>query len=83
VAWLVRDGEVLATAPEYEPTVLTGRITPRQGLPPYARVGNWAVVLAATAGMLLCMIRRRAGTRDAAASPEPPGAPAANFLRRE
>jgi apolipoprotein N-acyltransferase len=76
-------GEVLATAPEYEPTVLRGSITPRQGLPPYARVGNWGIVLAALAGLLLCMIRRRAGTRDAAASDVRPGAPAANFLRRE
>jgi apolipoprotein N-acyltransferase len=76
-------GEVLATAPEYEPTVLRGQITPRQGLPPYAYTGNWAVVLAALTGMLLCMILRRAGTRDAASFPAPPGAPAANFRRRE
>lgn len=76
-------GEVLATAPEYEPAVLRGTIVPRQGLPPYARAGNWPVVLAALVGMLLCMIRRRAGIRDAAASRAPPGAPAANFLRRE
>jgi apolipoprotein N-acyltransferase len=76
-------GEVVATAPEYEPTVLRGSVTPRQGLPPYARVGNWGMVLAALAGLLLCMILRRAGTRDAAATGAHPGAPAANFLRRE
>ncbi len=43
-------GEILARAPEYLPTVLRATIVPRTGLPPYARVGNWPVVLLA----LLC-----------------------------
>ena len=40
-------GELLARAAEYEPTVLRASIVPRTGLPPYARVGNWPVVLLA------------------------------------
>jgi len=38
-------GELVATAPEYQPTVLRSTIVPRTGLPPYARVGNWPVLL--------------------------------------
>lgn len=60
-------GEVLALAPEYEPAVLRGSVTPRRGLPPYARVGNWAVVIAALAALVLALtpLARGAGTRDA------------------
>jgi len=37
-------GEVVARAPEFTPYVLESTVTPRSGLPPYARVGNFAVV---------------------------------------
>lgn len=40
------DGHVEKTLPRFEPGVLTGAIQPRTGLTPYARVGNWPVVLA-------------------------------------
>ncbi len=40
-------GELLAIAPEYRATVLRSTIVPRSGLPPYARVGNWPVVMLA------------------------------------
>ena len=40
-------GEVVARAPEFRPVVLRSVITPRSGLPPYARVGNWLVVILA------------------------------------
>jgi apolipoprotein N-acyltransferase len=37
-------GEVIARAPEFTPYVLKSTVTPRMGLPPYARVGNWPIV---------------------------------------
>jgi len=45
-------GELVARAAEYTPTVLRATIVPRSGLPPYARVGNWPVLLLALAGLL-------------------------------
>ncbi|MBK6596432.1 MAG: apolipoprotein N-acyltransferase [Proteobacteria bacterium] len=50
-------GQVLARATEYEPTVLRAEVTPLSGLTPYARVGNWAVVLAALALLLIGVAR--------------------------
>lgn len=41
-------GEVVALAPEFEAYVLHGTVTPRTGLPPYARVGNWLIVILET-----------------------------------
>ena len=38
------DGRVLATAPGYVPAVLRGSVVPMQGLPPYARFGNWLII---------------------------------------
>jgi apolipoprotein N-acyltransferase len=38
-------GEVLAQAMQFQPTVLRGTVQPRVGLPPYARHGNWLIVL--------------------------------------
>ena len=43
-------GEVLAQAVQFEPTVLRGTVQPRVGLPPYARSGNWLIVLLAVLG---------------------------------
>jgi apolipoprotein N-acyltransferase len=49
------DGQVLATAPGYVPTVLRASVVPRLGLPPYARFGNWLIIslAATTLGVLL------------------------------
>lgn len=52
-------GELVARAPEYQPTVLRATIVPRSGLPPYARVGNWPVLLVALAGLLFAAWNRR------------------------
>ena len=38
------DGRVVATAREYEPTVLRGEFTPRTGATPYLATGNWPVL---------------------------------------
>ncbi len=51
-------GEVLARAPEYQPYLLRATVTPRTGLPPYAYLGNWLIVLAATAGIGVALLRR-------------------------
>ena len=55
-------GELVARAPEYEPTVLRAQVTPLNGLTPYARVGNWAVVLLALllSGLAVFGARQRA-----------------------
>ena len=45
-------GEVIARAPEFKPYVLRGGDRrARSGLPPYAVVGNWPVLLLALAGV--------------------------------
>jgi apolipoprotein N-acyltransferase len=39
------DSSVQSTLPRFEPGVLAGEVQPRTGLTPYARVGNWPVIL--------------------------------------
>jgi apolipoprotein N-acyltransferase len=60
-ALIAADGKVINTLPQFEPGVLTGRVQPRTGLTPYARVGDSAVVAMAAllviAGMVV--VRRR------------------------
>ncbi|HPF26040.1 MAG TPA: apolipoprotein N-acyltransferase [Steroidobacteraceae bacterium] len=46
-------GELVARAPEYVPVVLEAEVLPLRGLTPYARVGNWAVVVCA--GIILVL----------------------------
>ena len=56
-------GEVIARAPEFTPYVLRAAITARSGLPPYAYVGNWPVLLLALAGVAAAAaMRHRAKT---------------------
>ncbi len=52
-------GEVLAVAAEYQPTVLTGTVQPRAGLPPYVRLGNIPMIVLALLGAGLAIGRRR------------------------
>jgi len=53
-------GEIMAQAPDFEPAVLRGAVTPRAGVPPYLRFGNvpwvWFAVLTWFAAVV---IRRR------------------------
>jgi apolipoprotein N-acyltransferase len=51
-------GQVLALAPEFQPTVLRGQVQPRAGLPPYARLGNFLVVGLGLLGLLVALGRR-------------------------
>ena len=52
-------GELLAVAPEYRSTVLRGTVVARNGLSPYTRVGNWAVVSLALGAIAAAWYRRR------------------------
>jgi apolipoprotein N-acyltransferase len=62
-ALIAHDGRVLDTLPQFQPGVLTGRVTPRAGLTPYLRLGNAPVlVLVAAAVVVGLLVRRRAGT---------------------
>lgn len=45
-ALIAHDGVVTNMLPQFEPGVLAGTVQPRTGLTPYARVGNWPVLLA-------------------------------------
>ena len=61
-ALIAHDGRVLDTLPQFQPGVLTGRVTPRAGLTPYLRLGNAPVlVLVAAAIVVGLLVRRRAG----------------------
>jgi apolipoprotein N-acyltransferase len=55
-------GEIVARATEYRAEVLRARVVPRSGLPPYARSGNWPVILATLllAAAAVALGRRRA-----------------------
>ena len=63
-------GEVVALAPEFQPYVLHSTVTPRTGLPPYARVGNWLIVILATVALAYGLwMRRFYGRRPPAGTP--------------
>ena len=53
-------GEVVARAAEFRPVTLISRVTPLTGLTPYARVGNWPVLILATL-LLACALAVRNG----------------------
>jgi apolipoprotein N-acyltransferase len=58
-------GEIVAEAPGFVPYVLRSEVTPRMGLPPYARVGNWLVISLAALGVVLGFIAARRGRKAA------------------
>jgi apolipoprotein N-acyltransferase len=60
-ALIAPDGHVAQQIPQFVPDVLTGEVQPYTGLTPYARVGNWPVLILALAGVLAGLSRRRAG----------------------
>lgn len=66
-------GEILAMAPPYQSYVLRSSVTPRTGLTPFARVGNWLIVSLAALGFVGALwigaLRRRAGTASATPLP--------------
>jgi apolipoprotein N-acyltransferase len=66
-------GEILASAPPFEQYVLRSSVTPRAGLTPFARVGNWLIVSLATLGLAVSLwagvLRRRTDTASATTLP--------------
>ncbi|HEX4267863.1 MAG TPA: apolipoprotein N-acyltransferase [Steroidobacteraceae bacterium] len=62
-------GEVLASAPPFQQYVLRSSITPRAGITPFTRVGNWLIVSLAALGLAASLwnggLRRRAGMASA------------------
>jgi apolipoprotein N-acyltransferase len=56
-------GEIIARAVEFKPYVLKATITPRIGLPPYARVGNWLIVSLSALILAFAVIRDRQARR--------------------
>ena len=53
-------GEVLGEAEQFTPTVLRGTVQPRVGLPLYARIGNWLIVVLSLAGLGVAIgVKRR------------------------
>jgi apolipoprotein N-acyltransferase len=60
-------GEVVARGPDFKPFVLRSAVTPRTGLPFYARVGNWLIISLATLAIVVSaamnvVSERRRGT---------------------
>jgi apolipoprotein N-acyltransferase len=63
-------GEVVALAPEFQTYVLHSTVTPRSGLPPYARVGNWLILILSTGALAYGLwMRRSYGRRPPAGTP--------------
>jgi apolipoprotein N-acyltransferase len=63
-------GEVVALAPEFQEYVLHSSVTPRSGLTPYARVGNWLIVLLSTVTLAGAVwIRRVYGRKPPVGTP--------------
>jgi len=63
-ALIDHDGAVLGRLPQFQPTVLTGVVQPREGTTPYVRVGNWPVVLGSSLALVIAAWpwrRRRPG----------------------
>jgi apolipoprotein N-acyltransferase len=62
-ALISHEGKVENTLPQFEPGVLTGVVQPRTGLTPYAKIGNWPVLLLCLAllivGAWMPRLRRR------------------------
>lgn len=63
-AIIAPDGSIQASSPAFERHLLSGSITPLQGLTPYARWGNWPVVSVVV--LLLCglLLRKRLAQRE-------------------
>jgi apolipoprotein N-acyltransferase len=54
-------GEIIASVPQFEQAVMRAQVQPLTGLTPYARFGNYPVVLGACALLALAVWRRRRG----------------------
>jgi apolipoprotein N-acyltransferase len=58
-AIIAPDGTVEHRARQFVPEVLTGSVRPYTGLTPYARTGNWPVLLLCCAAAVAAVVARR------------------------
>ncbi len=58
-AFIGPKGELISASPIFRQYVLRGEIIPMTGMTPYARVGNWGVVLLVCVPLLLILLKRR------------------------
>ncbi|MBI1731635.1 MAG: apolipoprotein N-acyltransferase [Gammaproteobacteria bacterium] len=68
-AIIAPDGSVVARGPQFEPHVLTGTITLFTGLTPYARFGNWPVILTSAAVVFIFVLGLRTKKAESAGWP--------------
>jgi apolipoprotein N-acyltransferase len=54
-AAIAQDGTVIARAPQFVPAVLKSSVQPMTGLTPYARTGNWPVLLVCVLMAAICI----------------------------
>ena len=59
------DGEVTARIPQFEAGILKAEVTPRTGLTPYARTGNWPILCFAFLMLLVFTALRLKNRHDA------------------
>jgi apolipoprotein N-acyltransferase len=52
------DGRVVQQATEFRTAVLRGTVTPRRGLTPYIRMGDWPALTLAALGAILAVLKR-------------------------
>ena len=63
-ALIAADGSIKATLPRFQAAVLTGQVQPRTGLTPYARVGNWPVILLCLLAVLCVVLSGKFTSRQ-------------------
>jgi len=67
-AIIAPDGAVVKRAAQFVPEVLQGTVRPFSGLTPYARTGNWPVLVACALMLAAALLRRRNRDRAAGAA---------------
>ncbi len=58
------DGRVVQQASEFRTAVLRGTVTPRRGLTPYIRMGDWPAVTLAALGAILAALKSGKSTKS-------------------